>query len=76
MTSINVPDPVMSLAIAPKARDSNANFSKALNRCGARCYLMTTLLGIFSLARHAQSKRRLDGSSAQSCMSHLRAVTL
>lgn len=32
MTSISVPDPVMSLAVAPKARDQSANFSKALNR--------------------------------------------
>jgi elongation factor G len=32
MTSMNVPDPVMSLAVAPQARDQSANFSKALNR--------------------------------------------
>ncbi|EFN59906.1 hypothetical protein CHLNCDRAFT_56440 [Chlorella variabilis] len=32
MTSISVPEPVMSLAVAPKARDQSANFSKALNR--------------------------------------------
>ena len=32
MTSIKVPDPVMSLAVAPTARDQSANFSKALNR--------------------------------------------
>jgi elongation factor G len=32
MTSMNVPDPVMSLAISPKARDMSANFSKALSR--------------------------------------------
>jgi elongation factor G len=32
MTSMNVPEPVMSLAVAPKARDQSANFSKALNR--------------------------------------------
>ena len=32
MTSMNVPDPVMSLAVSPKSRDSTANFSRALNR--------------------------------------------
>lgn len=32
MTSMNVPDPVMSLAVSPQARDQSANFSKALNR--------------------------------------------
>ncbi|KAL6771325.1 hypothetical protein ACKKBG_A25895 [Auxenochlorella protothecoides x Auxenochlorella symbiontica] len=32
MTSIRVPEPVMSLAVAPRARDQSANFSKALNR--------------------------------------------
>lgn len=32
MTSMNVPEPVMSLAITPSSRDSTANFSKALNR--------------------------------------------
>jgi elongation factor G len=35
MTSMAVPEPVMSLAVAPKARDQSANFSKALNRCGS-----------------------------------------
>lgn len=32
MTSITVPEPVMSLAVAPKAREMSANFSKALSR--------------------------------------------
>ena len=32
MTSMAVPEPVMSLAVAPRARDQSANFSKALNR--------------------------------------------
>lgn len=32
MTSMNVPEPVMSLAIMPKARDASGNFSKALTR--------------------------------------------
>ncbi|MFN8609756.1 MAG: elongation factor G [Vulcanimicrobiota bacterium] len=32
MTSMHVPAAVMSLAVSPKARDSTANFSKALNR--------------------------------------------
>ena len=32
MTSMTIPEPVMSLAVAPKARDQSANFSKALNR--------------------------------------------
>jgi elongation factor G len=32
MTSMHVPDAVISLAVAPKNRDSSANFSKALNR--------------------------------------------
>ncbi|PTL80542.1 elongation factor G [Vitiosangium sp. GDMCC 1.1324] len=32
MTSMFVPDAVISLAVAPKNRDSQANFSKALNR--------------------------------------------
>eukprot|EP00891_Asterochloris_glomerata_P009894 jgi/Astpho2/9894/Aster-06607 len=32
MTSMTVPEPVMSLAVAPKTRDASANFSKALNR--------------------------------------------
>ena len=32
MTSITVPEPVMSLAVAPKSRESSAAFSKALNR--------------------------------------------
>ncbi|KAI5080805.1 hypothetical protein GOP47_0003988 [Adiantum capillus-veneris] len=32
MTSMNVPEPVMSLAITPASRDATANFSKALNR--------------------------------------------
>lgn len=32
MTSMNVPEPVMSLAITPSSRDTTANFSKALNR--------------------------------------------
>jgi len=32
MLPMTVPEPVMSLAIMPKSRDSTANFSKALNR--------------------------------------------
>ena len=32
MQSMNIADPVVTLAIAPKARDMSANFSKALNR--------------------------------------------
>ena len=32
MTSMHVPDAVISLAVAPKERASSANFSKALNR--------------------------------------------
>ena len=32
MTSMNIPDPVMSLAVAPQAREQSSNFSKALNR--------------------------------------------
>lgn len=32
MTSMHVPAAVMSLAVAPKSRDGQANFSKALNR--------------------------------------------
>lgn len=32
MTSMSVPDPVMSLAVSPQARDQSSNFSKALNR--------------------------------------------
>ena len=32
MTSMHVPDPVISLAVEPKSRDGQANFSKALNR--------------------------------------------
>lgn len=32
MTSMAVPEPVMSLAVAPAARDQSGNFSKALNR--------------------------------------------
>ena len=32
MTSMNVPDPVMSLAILPKSREAAGNFSKALSR--------------------------------------------
>ena len=32
MTSMTVPEPVMSLAVAPKSREASANFSKALNR--------------------------------------------
>ncbi len=32
MTSMFVPDAVISLAVAPKSRDAQANFSKALNR--------------------------------------------
>ena len=32
MTTMNVPDPVMSLAVSPKSRDQSSNFSKALNR--------------------------------------------
>ena len=32
MTSMNVPEPVMSLAIMPKSRNSSAGFSKALAR--------------------------------------------
>ena len=36
MTSINVPEPVMSLAIQPKTREGSANFSKAINRCVPR----------------------------------------
>ena len=32
MTSMRVPDPVMSLAISPKSRAETANFSKALSR--------------------------------------------
>lgn len=32
MTSITVPEPVMSLAIAPKSREASGAFSKALNR--------------------------------------------
>ncbi|KAG9447830.1 hypothetical protein H6P81_013958 [Aristolochia fimbriata] len=32
MTSMNVPEPVMSLAISPVSKDSSGHFSKALNR--------------------------------------------
>ncbi|KDD76285.1 GTP-binding elongation factor EF-Tu/EF-1A [Helicosporidium sp. ATCC 50920] len=32
MTSITVPEPVMSLAVSPKSREQSANFSKALHR--------------------------------------------
>eukprot|EP00252_Welwitschia_mirabilis_P013686 TRINITY_DN3011_c0_g1_i1.p1 TRINITY_DN3011_c0_g1~~TRINITY_DN3011_c0_g1_i1.p1 ORF type:complete len:745 (-),score=143.87 TRINITY_DN3011_c0_g1_i1:597-2831(-) len=32
MTSMNVPEPVMSLAIAPSSKDQGGQFSKALNR--------------------------------------------
>ena len=32
MLPMNVPEPVMSLAIMPKTRDASTNFSKALNR--------------------------------------------
>ncbi|KAJ6833629.1 elongation factor G, mitochondrial-like isoform X1 [Iris pallida] len=32
MTSMNVPDPVMSLAVSPISKDSGGQFSKALNR--------------------------------------------
>ncbi|KAL3743761.1 hypothetical protein ACJRO7_018947 [Eucalyptus globulus] len=32
MTSMNVPDPVMSLAVSPVSKDSGGQFSKALNR--------------------------------------------
>ena len=32
MTSMNVPDPVMSLAVIPKTRESASNFTKALYR--------------------------------------------
>jgi elongation factor G len=32
MTSMHVPDAVIALAVAPKSRDGQANFSKALNR--------------------------------------------
>ena len=32
MTSITVPEPVMSLAVAPKTREASGAFSKALNR--------------------------------------------
>ena len=32
MTSMTVPDPVMSLAVIPKTRESASNFTKALYR--------------------------------------------
>jgi len=32
LVSMNVPEPVMSLAVMPKSRDGSGNFSKALNR--------------------------------------------
>ncbi|MCE7766843.1 elongation factor G, partial [Pseudomonas putida] len=32
MTSMNVPEPVMSLAVSPVSKDSGGQFSKALNR--------------------------------------------
>ena len=32
MTSIHVPEPVISLAVAPKSKDASANFSKALQK--------------------------------------------
>jgi elongation factor G len=32
MTSMNVPEPVMSLAVTPRARDASGAFSKALAR--------------------------------------------
>lgn len=32
MVSMNVPEPVMSLAVMPKARDGSGNLSKALSR--------------------------------------------
>lgn len=32
MTSMNVPDPVMSLALLPKSRDSGGKMSRALSR--------------------------------------------
>ena len=32
MTSMNIPEPVMSLAIMPKTREASGSFSKALSR--------------------------------------------
>eukprot|EP00897_Mesotaenium_endlicherianum_P001959 jgi/Mesen1/1791/ME000014S01202 len=32
MTSMNVPEPVMSLSITPSSKDTGGQFSKALNR--------------------------------------------
>ncbi len=32
MTSMNVPDPVMSLALLPKSRDAGGKMSRALSR--------------------------------------------
>ena len=32
MTSMNIPEPVMSLAIMPKTREASGGFSKALSR--------------------------------------------
>ena len=32
MTSMNIPEPVMSLAIMPKTREASGSFSKALGR--------------------------------------------
>ncbi len=32
MTSMNIPEPVMSLAIMPKTREASGGFSKALGR--------------------------------------------
>ncbi|KYQ89309.1 mitochondrial translation elongation factor G [Tieghemostelium lacteum] len=32
MTSMHIPEPVMALSIAPKAKDGQTNFSKALNK--------------------------------------------
>lgn len=47
LVSMNVPEPVMSLAVMPKSRDGSGNFSKALNRfVTTRCEVLPAVCGI------------------------------
>jgi elongation factor G len=45
MVSMNVPEPVMSLAVMPKARDGSGNLSKALSRYASQHLIQHVMPG-------------------------------
>ena len=73
MTSMNVPDPVMSLAVIPKTRESASNFTKALYRFQREdptfrvCQVLPATLFIGVAKNHILFVRRLAMHLGQDC---------